>query len=202
MKKRAQMTFKKWRFEYLKWMSEWATPSSFWFQGQTGYEHKIWERKSSYLKKIGLQIEKNVAIDSGFEFVRSTGLHFGEGTSVGKNVRCFNYGDIIVGKFCLIAGEVQICNGSHHIDSLSPYSGSIKIGNGVWIGLGAKIVGTEIEIGNNVIIGAGSLVLNSIGDNEIVAGIPASTIGIRKPTEKVWWQNGYYSLKTYEKIEK
>lgn len=49
------------------------------------------------------------------------------------------------------------------------------IGNNVYVGAGAKIIG-DIVIGNNVIIGANSVVTKNISDNCIVAGIPAKVI--------------------------
>ena len=49
------------------------------------------------------------------------------------------------------------------------------IGDNVIIYAGAKIVG-DVHIGNNVIIGANSVVVDSVPDNTIVAGIPARVI--------------------------
>ena len=45
------------------------------------------------------------------------------------------------------------------------------IGNNVYIGAGAKVLG-NITIGNNVIIGANSVVLKSVNDNAIIVGVP------------------------------
>ena len=56
-------------------------------------------------------------------------------------------------------------------------SGIPKIGSDVWISAGARVLG-EISIGNNVIIGANAVVLKSIPDNCVVAGVPARTIRI------------------------
>lgn len=54
-------------------------------------------------------------------------------------------------------------------------SGIPIIGNNVFIGAGAKIIG-NIKIGNNVIIGANACVTHNIPDNAIVGGIPAKII--------------------------
>mgnify|MGYP002641808322 CR=1 FL=1 len=45
-----------------------------------------------------------------------------------------------------------------------------QIGNNVFIGAGAKIIG-DITIGNNVIIGAGAIITKSVPDGKTVAGI-------------------------------
>ena len=49
------------------------------------------------------------------------------------------------------------------------------LGNNVYIGAGAKIIG-GITIGNNVKIGAGSVVVKNVPDNCTVVGNPARII--------------------------
>ncbi|MGD8590974.1 MAG: serine acetyltransferase [Chromatiales bacterium] len=50
-----------------------------------------------------------------------------------------------------------------------------KIGNNVFLGAGAKVLG-DIRIGNNVVIGANSLVINDVEDNCTVIGVPARVV--------------------------
>lgn len=49
------------------------------------------------------------------------------------------------------------------------------LGNNVYIGSGAKVLG-DVTIGNNVVIAANSLVLTDVPDNCTVAGVPARII--------------------------
>ena len=49
------------------------------------------------------------------------------------------------------------------------------LGNNVFVGAGAKILG-NIEIGNNVKIGANAVVLTNIPDGTTVVGMPAKII--------------------------
>lgn len=49
------------------------------------------------------------------------------------------------------------------------------VGNNVFIGTGAKILG-NVVIGNNVVVGANAVVVKSVPDNCVVAGIPAKII--------------------------
>lgn len=49
------------------------------------------------------------------------------------------------------------------------------LGNNVFVGAGAKILG-DIEVGNNVMIAANSVVISSIPDNCSVVGIPAKIV--------------------------
>lgn len=53
--------------------------------------------------------------------------------------------------------------------------GSITIGNNVYIGSGAKLIG-NFSIGNNVKIGTNAVILSDIPDNSTVVGVPARII--------------------------
>lgn len=52
------------------------------------------------------------------------------------------------------------------------------VGDDVYIGTGAKLLG-DIHIGNRVIIGANAVVLESVPDDAIVAGVPARIVRIQ-----------------------
>ena len=56
--------------------------------------------------------------------------------------------------------------------------GAPMIGNNVFIGAGAVILG-NIKIGDNAIIGANSVVLRDIPANAIAIGVPAKIKSIR-----------------------
>lgn len=55
------------------------------------------------------------------------------------------------------------------------------IGNNVFIGAGAKILG-GVTIGDNVVVGANAVVVKDVASNTLVAGVPAKVLktGIRK----------------------
>ncbi len=52
-----------------------------------------------------------------------------------------------------------------------------EIGDNVYIGVGAKLLGA-IKIGNNVKIGANAVVITDVPDNTTVVGIPAKVVKI------------------------
>jgi serine O-acetyltransferase len=52
------------------------------------------------------------------------------------------------------------------------HAGARGIGNNVYFGAGAKVIG-DTKIGNNVVIVANSLVLTDVADNTTIVGVPA-----------------------------
>lgn len=92
---------------------------------------------------------------------------------LGKNVR-FGYGALGVvvhgqariGDHVLIAQNVTIAGKNNHVPS---------IGNFVYVGAGAKILG-DVTIGDGCIIGANSVVLKDVPSGCIVGGIPAKVL--------------------------
>jgi len=81
---------------------------------------------------------------------------------------------IVIHPRCVIGENVTI---AQHV-TIGGNKGSIsvpKIGNNVYIGPGAKILG-EIVIGDNVIIGANAVVLESFPSNVVIVGIPGKIL--------------------------
>lgn len=89
-----------------------------------------------------------------------------------SNTPCFPHGvfgvfisdDAEIGKDCVIFQHVTI--GSNTLAD-SKKQGSPKIGDNVFIGAGAKIIG-DIRVGNNVRIGAGAVVFEDVPDDTLV----------------------------------
>ena len=121
-----------------------------------------------------------------------------------------------IGNFCSIAGEVIIGMGNHTLSHLStspiftervngtghewtknnnlnPYS-PVEIGNDVWIGERAIIMG-GVKVGDGVVIGAGAIVTRDIPPYAIVVGVPAKIKRYRfnediiSYLEKLQWWN-------------
>lgn len=76
-----------------------------------------------------------------------------------------------IGKNAVILHQVTI--GTAMIRERAPFElAAPKIGNNVYIGAGAKVIG-DIFIGNNVIIGANAVVTKNVPDDSIVIGNPS-----------------------------
>jgi serine O-acetyltransferase len=91
-------------------------------------------------------------IENGLFIGHIGGVIIGNGSMIGNNPS-FHEGVTIGG-----AGR-----GDKH--------GSPNIGNNVYFGAGAKVMG-KIKVGNNVMIGANAVVVKDVPDNAVVGGCP------------------------------
>ena len=112
-----------------------------------------------------------------------------------------------IGKFCSIAGNVEIIlGGEHHTEWITTYpfdvlvdgqatksKGDVIIGNDVWIGENVTIL-SGVTIGDGAVIGAGSVVARNVPDFAIFGGAPAKFIRYRVAGHNVkfwnqlkWW---------------
>lgn len=111
---------------------------------------------------------------------------YGYNIKVGKNFYA-NHGVVILdaapvtfGDDVLLGPGVLISTATHPKDPHKRRKGlesahPITVGNGVWIGMGAKIL-PGITIGDNAIIGAGAVITKDVPADTVYAGIPAMPI--------------------------
>ena len=116
---------------------------------------------------------------------------------------------IIIGNFTSIAGNVSILlGGAHYIDYVTTFPFDIlwlhkshakkfktttRIGNDVWIGHGATILG-GVSIGDGAVIGAGTIVSKNVEPYSIMAGSPMKCLRKRFSDDIItallrikWW---------------
>lgn len=104
-----------------------------------------------------------------------TGIELPCEVPVGRNFRIDHFGDIIISGYASFGDDCIIRNGVTVGLKNIEEKAAPKIGNGVNIGTGAKLLG-NITIGNNVDIGANAVVITPVPDNSIAVGIPAKII--------------------------
>lgn len=94
--------------------------------------------------------------------------------SIGPGLSISHYGLLTIGN-AKIGKNFRVQEGVN-IGATSGNPNAARIGNNVYIGTGAKIIG-EITIADNVVIGAGSVVTKSILEQGVTwAGVPAKKI--------------------------
>jgi len=96
---------------------------------------------------------------------------------------CCHYGGTYIkakmGKNCTIGQHVII----GHIGGFRG-EGVPSLGNNVYVGAGAKILG-EVRIGNNVKVGANAVVLTDVPDDMVAVGVPARVVKPRAISKAV-----------------
>ena len=82
----------------------------------------------------------------------------------------------------------------HYFTGQSISKGNVKIGNDVWIGIGATIL-SGVNIGDGAVIGASAVITKDIPDYAIVAGNPAKVVRMRFDANQIstlkrlrWWE--------------
>ena len=111
----------------------------------------------------------------GFQIPTSTSI--GEGLYIGHFGTVVINAKAVIGKNCNLAHGVTIGQANRGKNKGVP-----QIGDNVWIGTGAVIVGS-ISIGNNVLIAPNAYVNIDVPENSIALGNPCKLIARENPTE-------------------
>lgn len=113
-------------------------------------------------------------------------IHLAGNVHLGPFSVCYGHGGVSIGANTLIAMHCSILSSNHDI----PPTGTLirsqadrllptRIGEDVWIGAGATILG-GVSIGDGAVIGAGSVVTSDIPPGAICVGSPARPVKNRR----------------------
>ena len=112
-------------------------------------------------------------------------IELGDGANIGFNCEIFSASRVKVGSSALLAAYCYLIGGDHDFaDSSRPVleqvrrSAGITVGDGAWLGAGAKIL-DGVDIGANAVIGAGAIVRTSVPPKATAVGVPARIVGTR-----------------------
>ena len=119
-----------------------------------------------YLRSLGMVIGEEVHFYAPMKCIIDTQhpwmIEIGNNVHITEGVTILTHGydwSVLKGKYGDVLGS----------------AGHVKIGNNVFVGMGATIL-KGVTVGNNVIIGADSVVCHDIPDDSVVAGNPARVI--------------------------
>jgi serine O-acetyltransferase len=145
-----------------------------------GYKFNFWFRTCVYTRsnpwlKYFLYLPSKLFYN---HYTYKLGISIPLSTNIGPGFYIGHFGSIVVNGQCTIGSN---CNISHEVTLGQANRGNKKgvpeLGDNVYIGPGAKLVGA-VKIGNNVAIGANSVVTKDIADNSVVVGIPGKVISL------------------------
>jgi len=131
------------------------------------------------LKRLCKDCGKNISIFPSSYFIIGKNLKMGSHISIREHT--YIDGDnLTIGDNVMIAHGSSVVTGAHVYSKDKPMRDTLEdrpvvIGDNVWIGAGARVIG-EVTIGDNVIIGANAVVTKPVPSNSVAAGVPAKVI--------------------------
>jgi maltose O-acetyltransferase len=137
--------------------------------------NRLFRFRAALWRVVGFDVDTSALITNCARLLYGN-IHVGRDTFIGAEV-LITGGQIWIGDNCDIAPRVTIHAGSHKVGGTEHragecYGGSIRIGDGTWIGTGAILV-DGANVGKGCIIAAGSVVIGDIPDDTLAAGVPA-----------------------------
>jgi acetyltransferase-like isoleucine patch superfamily enzyme len=112
-------------------------------------------------------------------------IELGDAANIGFNCELFSASRVTIGRAVLMAAYGYVIGGDHDFSdpakavlAQSRTSSGVTIGDGVWMGAGAKIL-DGVEIGPLAVIGAAAVVRENVPASAIAVGIPARVVSTR-----------------------
>lgn len=136
----------------------------------------------------GIRIGADVLIQ-GYAILESssegnlTALTIGDGTYIGFFSRITAVEQVSIGGHVMVSDRVYISDSGHNYEDVHRpiveqglrRGRRVAIGDGVWIGAGAVIVG-NVLIGEGAVVGANAVVRDDVAPHTVVSGNPARVI--------------------------
>lgn len=112
-------------------------------------------------------------------------IEIADGANIGFNCELFSASHVTIGRSVLMAAYSYVIGGDHDFSdpsqpvlAQSRTSKGVIIGDGVWIGAGAKVL-DGVTIHEHAVIGAGAVVRDNIPASAVAVGIPARVVSSR-----------------------
>jgi acetyltransferase-like isoleucine patch superfamily enzyme len=137
-------------------------------------------RLTFYRRALGFEIGSGSYIFMGARFDSRHGFRMGRNSIVNENCRLDNRGGLAIGDNVSISAGTVILTADHDIQSAT-FEGRnrpVEIADYVFVGTRATIL-PGVRIGRGAVVGACSLVTRDVAEYDVVAGVPAKTIGRR-----------------------
>ena len=133
------------------------------------------------LRLLGARLGPSVVLYGGV-FARSPWrLAIGGGTVIGHACHLDARGGLTIGAHVNISSEVNIWTNEHdpHSSDFAITSAPVVIDDHAWLGNRA-IVLPGVHIGQGAVVCSGAVVTRDVAAMQIVGGVPARTIGVRR----------------------
>jgi acetyltransferase-like isoleucine patch superfamily enzyme len=111
-----------------------------------------------------------------------------DGANIGFNCEVFSASRVTIGAGVLMAAYGYVIGCDHDFSDpaksvldQSRTSSGVTIGDGAWLGAGAKVL-DGVTIGSHAVIGAGAVVREAVPDRAVAVGVPARVVSSRTTT--------------------
>ncbi|NIG55754.1 serine O-acetyltransferase [Chitinophaga sp. Cy-1792] len=146
-----------------------------------GFRYMYLMRKSSEGSKFSLKRLFYSMLRRKYSF--RYGIQIPSATQIGEGFYIGHFGTIVINEKAIIGKN---CNIAHNVTIGQANRGKLKgfptIGDNVWIGTGAVIVG-NVNIGSNVLIAPNSYVNVDVPEYSLVMGNPCKVVPKENPCE-------------------
>jgi acetyltransferase-like isoleucine patch superfamily enzyme len=151
--------------------------SNYWVSHIPSHTIRLW----FYRRVMKFEIGKGSTILMGCTFDCAGGLIMGKDSVINSNCRIDLRGTVKIGDNVSISNETTILTADHDMDSpgMDGRKFPMEIGDCCWIGTRAMIL-PGVKIGTGAVVAAGAVVTKDVNPFEVVAGVPAKVIKIRK----------------------
>ena len=109
-------------------------------------------------------------------------IEIADGANIGFNCEVFSASRVTIGRESLIAAYCYLIGGDHELGGSSDSvlgqgrrSAGITVGEGAWLGAGAKVL-DGVSVGARAVVGAGAVVREDVPAGATAVGVPARVL--------------------------
>lgn len=133
----------------------------------------VWAKSGGIMGKLSYPLLKWRLLHSRYKY----GIAIAERTVVGPGLFINRFGGIYVHHDVVLGCNINVTHGTMlGYMNRGPREGSPIIGDEVFFGSGAKVIG-KVHIGNGAAIGVNAVVTKDVPENGVAVGLPAKVIG-------------------------
>ena len=142
--------------------------------------HKL---RCAIYRMFGMKIGASTHIYGGVEFRELGNITLAESVIVGHDCVLDGRGGLEIGANVNLSSEVTVWTLTHDPQSstFATTSGKVTILRDAWIGYRATVL-PGVTIGEGAVVASGAIVTKDVAAFDIVAGVPAKTVGKRNCT--------------------